>query len=498
MAYNWKNFMAKRVFLDARSIDIWPYGVGRYAREMAARLPLARPEWEWVILRYGEDRILTEGSVTSLWRKTAFIDCPRQQIMLDEAIAATKPDLVHSLWFPLPENFEGPSIITVQDAISMKGHPEFMTEQGLLQNYWQLRTCQFASHIIAPSFYTLRDTAAIYQYPPEQITVIPHAPSDEFLHVTEDTIRVCRTKYNLPEQYIYSSAHSATSYKNADLVPQALDILRGQGLSVPVLVSTSSRKPESSPEWIRLPLLDDQDLAAVLAGSIMMVYPSKAEGFGFPPLEAMACGVPVITSSAASLPEIGGDAVLYFDPCSANELSTSIRALLESPGTRKHLSELGRKRAALFTWNRTISDTLAVYDRLSAAPRRKHLARTDWKAVLGGFPQNQSPDQALLRLEQQRRLYPRQLDILRELGKVHKILKQWAEAKNVFKEMLCAAQDANAQDHQRSALFHLGDCCFNLEDLPEAQIYLKQCLRICPTHQAAPLLLQKIDHASKS
>ncbi len=484
--------MTMRVFLDARSVDIWPYGVGRYAREMAARLPLARPEWEWVILRHGEDRIQSNGPMTTLWRNTAFVDYPRQQLMLDEAIAATRPGLVHALWFPVPENFDGPSVITIQDAISMKGYPEFMTEHGLVQNYWQQRTCQAATHVIAPSFYTLRDLASIYEYPASQITMIPHAPSDAFSRVTKADIETCRSKYNLPDPYIYASAHSRTSYKNAVLVPQALEILRAQGLTVPPLVSTGNRKPESRPGWIQLPLLNDQELAAIMAGATMMIYPSKAEGFGFPPLEAMACGTPVITSNASSLPEIGGDAVLYMDPNSAVELAASIRALMESPGTRKRLSELGRKRAALFTWDRTVSETLALYDQLISAPRPARPAHTDWKTASGTFPASQNANQVLAHLEQRRRQHPRNPDTLRELGKIYKAQERWPEARQAFEDMLQAARDAKAQDHQRSALFHLGECYSQLGLRDKARAHLLECLKICPTHQAAPLLLKKL------
>ena len=485
-----------RILLDARSIDIWPYGVGRYAREMAARLPLAKPDWEWILLRYGNADAGLKGNVTTLWQAVDYDDYPRQQLMLDESIATAKPDLVHSFWFPAPENFDGPTVITVQDAISQKGHPEFMNEAGILQNYWQLRTCRGAAHIIAPSFYTLRDLASIYDYPADQVTVIPHAPSDAFFHVTQADIRVCRAKYRLPETYIYSSAHIPTSYKNTAIVPQALEILKRQGAPVPTLVSTGNRKPESREGWVQLPLLDDPELAAIMAGAELMVYPSKAEGFGFPPLEAMACGVPTITSNAASLPEIGGDAVVYFDPNSVHELAASIRALLNSPSTRQRLSVLGRQRATGFTWERTVSETLRVYERLRAPPRRSPRARIDWRQTDPGFPRRataRNPGQDLASLERQRQLNPRDPNILRELGKAYKALGRWTDARSVFEDMIGIAEEAHAGDHRRSALFHLGECCFRLGAFAEAQMSLRECLRICSTHQAAPLLLEQME-----
>lgn len=488
--------MATRILLDARSVDIWPYGVGRYAREIATRLPVSRPDWEWIILRYGKAPASCSGNVTTLWQPVDFSDYPSQQLVLDEVIATTQPGLVHSLWFPSVENFDGPALITIQDAISMKGHPEFMTEVGIIQNYWQRRTCGAAAHVIVPSFYTLRDVSAIYGYPVDQLTVIPHAPSNAFLHVTKSDIRTCRAKYRLPDAYIYSSAHIPTSYKNSAVVPQALDILRSQGVNVPPLVSTGSRNPEMRANWIQLLLLDDADLAAVMAGATMLVYPSKAEGFGFPLLEAMACGVPAITSNAASLPEIGGEAVVYFNPDSVHELAASISALLSGEKTRKRLSEAGRRRAAQFTWERTVSATLALYDRLLASPERGPKTRIDWRHAGGsGFSvcaAARDSGEDLVKLEQRYQLNPGDPDALRDLGKAYKKLTRWSDARRVFVKMLEVANVGKMEEHSRSALFHLGECCLNEGDLDEAETRLKECLVVCPSHQAAPLLLQKV------
>jgi glycosyltransferase involved in cell wall biosynthesis len=114
----------------------------------------------------------------------------------------------------------------------------------------------------------------------------------------------------------------------------------------------------------------DAHLAKLYRSSVALVYPSLYEGFGIPPLEAMACGAPVVASDRSSLPEVVGDAGLLFDPDSADELTDRLYALLDRPAERERLIERGFERARLFSWEKTVRRTLEVYDAAAARPRR--------------------------------------------------------------------------------------------------------------------------------
>jgi glycosyltransferase involved in cell wall biosynthesis len=92
------------------------------------------------------------------------------------------------------------------------------------------------------------------------------------------------------------------------------------------------------------------------------VFPSLYEGFGFPPLEAMACGCPTVVSRAAALPEVCGNATLYFNPADPEDLSQALIRLLGDVGLRRDLTERGRRQAAGFSWERSATETLAVMD----------------------------------------------------------------------------------------------------------------------------------------
>ena len=110
--------------------------------------------------------------------------------------------------------------------------------------------------------------------------------------------------------------------------------------------------------------VSDEDVVALYAGARCLVLPSLYEGFGFPVLEAMACGCPVVTSTVSSIPELAGDAALLVDPCDVDAIAAALRRVADDDALRASLRERGLRRAARFTWDRTARATLAVYERV--------------------------------------------------------------------------------------------------------------------------------------
>jgi len=109
---------------------------------------------------------------------------------------------------------------------------------------------------------------------------------------------------------------------------------------------------------------DDNVLKSLYNNAIALIYPSLYEGFGLPVLEAMACGCPVISSNTSSLPEVGGDASIYFDPTNAEELKFKIEDILTSTAVREKYKILGLERVRKFTWQQTALDTYEAYKNL--------------------------------------------------------------------------------------------------------------------------------------
>jgi alpha-1,3-rhamnosyl/mannosyltransferase len=181
-------------------------------------------------------------------------------------------------------------------------------------------------------------------------------------------------RYGLPPNYVlYLGANKP--HKNLERLVLAWEqVLAAQdGTPPPPLVLAGHHDPRY-PEARRLvtqrglgqhvrfvPDVAEADVPALYSGAQLFVFPSFYEGFGLPPLEAMACGTPVLCSAASSLPEVVGEAALLFDPSSVPDLTAGLLRLLRDADLRARLAAAGRQQSRLFAWERTAHETLAVY-----------------------------------------------------------------------------------------------------------------------------------------
>ena len=173
----------------------------------------------------------------------------------------------------------------------------------------------------------------------------------------------------LKRRYILLLGSSA-KHKNVDIVLEQAKGLDEAGMDIVVVGAASSIFSGNAPVLQRSNVhhagyVSDDDLAALYEGAICLVFPSKTEGFGIPPLEAMARGCPVISSNAASLMEVGGDAVVYVDSDNGEGWRKAIIGLSDNQDLRATMAALGRKRAALFSWRRSAQLYLDEIQRLS-------------------------------------------------------------------------------------------------------------------------------------
>jgi glycosyltransferase involved in cell wall biosynthesis len=265
-----------------------------------------------------------------------------------------------------------PTVLTVHDLI-FKHLPE---HHKLLNRVYLNLTlplyCRRATCIIAISECTRRDVMAAYDLPPEKVMVIHEAADPRFRAQTPERVAAVRERYGLPERYILFVG-TIEPRKNLARLLHAFEALHADDLC-DALVIVGQRgwlygdffaELESSPlrEKVFLPgYVPDEALPAVYAGARALAFPSLYEGFGLPVLEAMACGTPVACSSTSALPEVAGDAALYFDPTSQGSIVEALSQLLRDPDLRGELVRRGLERATQFSWDRVATETEAVYD----------------------------------------------------------------------------------------------------------------------------------------
>lgn len=185
-------------------------------------------------------------------------------------------------------------------------------------------------------------------------------------------IGALRRRLRLPKRFLLCVG-IGKRHKNVAFVVRALAAeWRSGRLKAPLLVAGSGGKlpayvqqavaETNTDQWVRaLPFVEDADLPALYAAAEIFVMPSLYEGFGFPLVEALACGAPALASDATSLPELGGDAALYFDPRDAEDFLAKFQRLSAELGLRKRLASRGPSRARLFHWDKHVAALLDIY-----------------------------------------------------------------------------------------------------------------------------------------
>jgi len=290
-------------------------------------------------------------------------------------------DIYHSPDFVLPRLGGGRSIVTVHD-LSFLRTPQFAEPR--LRRYLTKavpRAMQQADRILADSAATKEDIEDLLDIPPSRIQVV-HAACDAGIRRVRDATLLQQTqrRLELPRPYVLSLG-TLEPRKNLEglvhayrLLLQALPDTRHHlvivghkgwlyegifhaiaetGLAEHVHICTN---------------VEDEDLSAVYSMADLFVFPSWYEGFGMPPLEAMACDVPVIASDRGSLPEVLGDAALYVKPEDIEGIARAMSRLLEGDEERDALMQRGRKQVQRFSWQRSARELLALYQNL-AQPR---------------------------------------------------------------------------------------------------------------------------------
>jgi glycosyltransferase involved in cell wall biosynthesis len=279
-------------------------------------------------------------------------------------------DVFHGTDFFAPPTRRGVRrIITIHD-LAFERYPD-ETMPGMLTTLKRdvPRSVQQADAIISVSEATRRDVIDIYDAPPDHVITIPHGVSERFFRRGALSTDI-RQKLNIPNDPIILTVGTLQPRKNHLRLVQAFAHVRGNA----VLVIAGAKGwgyqaviDEVARLRIRNPVrfvgqVSDADLPDLYRSADLFVYPALYEGFGLPPLEAMASGVPVIASNTSSLPEVVGDAGLLVDPLDVDQIAGAIQHVLDDPSLRDTLAEKGVARAREFTWERTARLTMAVYE----------------------------------------------------------------------------------------------------------------------------------------
>ena len=280
-------------------------------------------------------------------------------------ISRFKPHIVHPSWYSLLteqtwEQCPYPSVVTVHDMI----HELFpsMFESDSLVPRLKKRAIEAANAIICVSENTRIDLLKFYPNAEPKVTVIPQA--------TDIGEHMAHGPEQIPERPFFLFVGNRSQYKNFSILLEVLGKISHMLQDVVLCVVGGPLTPKERKRADELGIsgrieiygnVTDAHLAKLYYHSIALVYPSLYEGFGIPPLEAMACGTVVVAANRSSIPEIVGEAAVLFDPDSVEDLAHCLQTVVSTPTLRDELIISGRARAALYSWDNTARMSLEVY-----------------------------------------------------------------------------------------------------------------------------------------
>lgn len=369
------------IYLDVSAAVHRRAGLGRYAESLARALVAADPG------RYGlffnqEQGVETLSGLGHLPSRTVRLGYkPWRMLVWLGQLARVNfnrllpgAELFHATEHLLLPLRHIPSVLTVHDLIF-----RHLPDHHKVLNRWYLNItmplyCRRATRIIAVSECTKQDLISAYGLPSDKVTVIYEAAAPHFRPQLPGHVASVRSRYDLPERYLIFVG-TIEARKNLSTLLSGFEALHAEGLTDGLVIvgrrgwlygdffSALERSPARG--GVVFPgYIPDEDLPAVYAGAQALVFPSLYEGFGLPVLEAMACETPVVASNASSVPEVGGDSALYFDPRDCEAMVATTRRVLSEPGLAEDLRRRGREQAACFSWERAAQETEAVYGEL--------------------------------------------------------------------------------------------------------------------------------------
>jgi glycosyltransferase involved in cell wall biosynthesis len=375
-----------RVALDAIPLVSAKTGIGHYTDALADSLARIHTDHQYTLLspfdfqfpvREGTPQNLSKlfFPVRSIFRHWWLVG--------SSALMQMSPfDLFHGTNYCVPIFAPCPTVVTVHD-LSLFNQSHTHEDDNVRRGKRRIPIMmKRATRIIAPSEWTRQEILTRFSIRPDRIRVVAEAARSEMVPLAPEVCQEVLTRHGLTDPYLLYVG-TIEPRKNLPLLLRAYDQLLRSTPHRPQLVIAGGNgwKYEEVFQLVEtlelqgqvrfLGYVDDKDLPALYSSTVCFVYPSVYEGFGLPPLEAMACGAPVITSNAASLPEVVGEAGLMHPAHEVESLTVGLARLLGENGLRDHLRTAGLARAAQFSWDRAARETQAIYDEVFVEALRK-------------------------------------------------------------------------------------------------------------------------------
>ncbi len=371
-----------RIGIDARKLH--DFGIGTYIRNLLRHLARLDRQTDYVLLCRPEDRdaLASLGENFRAVTETAGNYSLAEQVKVPLALRREGVTLFHAPHYVLPPLVSCQSVVTIHDCIHLM-FPQYLPNRMALAYARSsiAMAAKRAARVITVSESSKRDILRFVDVRPEKIDVIYNAYDERFAVEPreEDVVRV-RERFQLNDEFVLY-AGNVKPHKNLERLIQAFDQVRRRGLDHLKLVVIGDQVSKYAAlrravhrhhlhKYVRfLGYVPEETLAVMYRLAAVFVFPSLYEGFGLPPLEAMASGTPVVTSNASSLPEVAGDAAVLVDPYHPEAIADGMYTVLTDECLRSELRRKGVERARQFSWESSVRRVREIYDETCAACR---------------------------------------------------------------------------------------------------------------------------------
>ena len=298
------------------------------------------------------------------------------------AVRRERSDVLH-VSYVAPPVVSCPTVVTIHD-LSYLAYPRSLSPRARLVLTGLVPvSVRRAARVIAVSAFTRQDLVSRYGIAEEKITVIHEAAGPEFRVV--DDAAAQQLPEGVTEPYILAVGNLEPRKNLARLIDAFATVAREPGVSVKLALVGKAKSEAAAlarlverhglgDRVVFTGFLSEDQLVLLYNRAALFVYPSLYEGFGLPPLEAMACGCPVVASNVTAMPEVLGDAALLVDPTSTAALAGAMAEILRRDDLARDLRAQGLRRAARYSWARAAEETRAVYREAVAGPRLRRPA----------------------------------------------------------------------------------------------------------------------------
>jgi glycosyltransferase involved in cell wall biosynthesis len=364
-----------RIVIDARMYG--GFGIGRYNRNLIANLQKIDSSNEYFILLRKEDfekekytKNFTKVLADFHWYGLA------EQVKLPQLIKSLRPDLVHFPHFNIPILYNGPFVVTIHDLIHQHFQLDSATTHGKAVYYVKKKGYELSfstalkksKKIITVSDYVKSCLTKEWQVEESKIAKTYEGVDDSFIqNLNRINSKKTLDKFRITKPYLFYVGN-AHPHKNVERLIEAFLEVKKAHSDLQLVLSGKDDffwervERQYKNEDIKFTgYVDDLELTSLYREASAYVIPSLEEGFGIPLLEAMICKTPVVCSNAASLPEVAGEAAVYFDPKNILDMAEKITNVLDDKRLSAELIRKGLNRVKDFSWEKCAQETLDIY-----------------------------------------------------------------------------------------------------------------------------------------